>query len=171
MKTGLTQERVRELFDYDAENGILLKILKNGKQAVGNKPTLNGRCGQVEIDGKCYRTHRLIWFWHYGEWPDGEIDHKDRNPMNNRIENLRVVSKSENQHNHGLHRNNTSGYPGVSWHKNAKKYKAQICINNKHIYLGLFTTPEEAFLAYQCAKIKYHPSSPAAQEYHKELGI
>lgn len=167
----LTQERVRELFDYDAENGILLKILKNGKQAVGNKPTLNGRYGQVMIDGKKYLTHRVIWVWHYGSWPDGEIDHINRNKMDNRIENLRVVTSSENKHNLGLRRDNSSGYTGVYWFKRDKKYVAYIVINKKQINLGYYTTAEEAYLAYMLAKIKHHPTSPIAQEYLRELTL
>lgn len=164
-------ERVRELFDYDEDNGWLIRKFKLGKRKpVGHKPLRNGY-GRVEIDGKTYYTHRLIWLWVHGSWPDGEIDHLDRDPMNNRIGNLRVVTRVENNHNRGMNRNNSSGYPGVSWYKQEKKYVAQIKINNKNRKLGYYTTPEEAFLAYQLAKIELHPSSPAAQEYLRELTL
>jgi len=170
----LTQERVKELFDYDSENGWLIR--KKGERGrvvnrpCGHNPNRAGR-GCVRIDGKLHLTHRAIWFWHYGEWPNGEIDHIDRNPMNNRIENLRDVSRSENSQNHRLHSNNATGYPGVSWHKSSKKYRGQVAIDNKRISLGYFNTPEEAFLAYQLAKIEYHPTSPISQEYYKELTL
>lgn len=75
----------------------------------------------------------------------------------------------ENNHNAGTRKDNSSGYPGVYFNKQANKYKAQIVVNSKRIFLGYFTTAEEGFLAYMLAKIKYHPTSPAAQEYLREL--
>lgn len=174
MSKELNQERVRELFDYDSENGLLIRKKDHRGRMInltcGHKPIRNGY-GKIEIDGKNYYTHRLIWLWVHGSWPDGEIDHLDRDRMNNRIENLRVVVGSENQHNHRIRRDNSSGFPGVYWDKHAKKYKAQIMLNNKQIHLGYFTTPEEAFLAYQLAKIEMHHSSPIAKEYLKELTL
>lgn len=173
-KNDLTQERVKELFDYDAENGWLIRKKDNHGRIVnrpcGIKPNHHGY-GPLTIDGNTYHVHRVIWLWHKGEWPENDIDHIDRDRMNNRIENLRPATRQENLHNIGMNRNNSSGYPGVCFHKPTNKFMARIWINNKQIYLGLFTTAEEAFEAYMIAKIKYHPSSPAAQEYHKELGI
>lgn len=169
----LTQEQVKELFGYDAENGILIKKLRRGRtynKPCGHNPRSDGY-GSVNIDGKMYKTHRVIWLIHYGSWPDGEIDHLDRNKMNNRIDNLRSVCSSENQHNIGLFKNNSTGYPGVSWYKPLEKYRAQIMVNNEQKHLGYFDTAEEAFLAYQIAKIEYHPSSPTAQEYLQELTL
>lgn len=89
--------------------------------------------------------------------------------MNNKIENLRPATRSENLHNIGMNRNNSSGYPGVSFNKQANKFMACIHANDKRIYLGYYATDEEAFRAYMLSKIKYHPTSPAAQEYLCEL--
>lgn len=168
----LTQEQVKELFDYDEENGWLIRKKDERGRVVnrpcGVKPARNGY-GQVNIDGKVYLTHRVVWLWHKGEWPEHEIDHIDQNKMNNRIENLRAATRSENQHNRSTNSNNSSGYPGVSFDKNTNKHKAYININSKQIYLGIFNTAEEAYLEYQLAKIQYHPTSPAAQEYLREL--
>lgn len=173
-RNDLTQEQVRELFDYDAENGWLIrKTIRNGcpyNKPCGHKPDCHGY-GQVGIDGKHYRTHRLVWLLVHGEWPEHEIDHIDQNKMNNRIENLRPATPSENQHNKGLRRDNSTGYPGVTFNKAKNKFMAQISVKGKHIYLGLFATAEEAYRAYQLAKIKFHPTSPIAQEYIKELGL
>ena len=135
----------------------------------GIKPNRNGY-GRVNIDGQTYLAHRIVWLWHYGFMP-GFIDHIDRNRMNNLIENLRDVSISENSHNRSMNRNNTSGYTGVIFNKRANKFMARIWENNKQIHLGLFNTREEAFLAYMLAKIKYHPTSPIAQEYLRELTL
>lgn len=170
-----TQEQVREIFDYDSENGWLIrKQTRAGipwNKPCGHKPSNSVGYGQVVIDYKLYYSHRIIWLWHYGEWPDGEIDHKDQNKMNNRIENLRVVSSSESKQNLRLKRNNTTGYPGVSWYKPGKKYRVHITVDMKQIFIGIFDTLEEASVAYMTAKIQYHPTSPIAQEYLRELTL
>lgn len=165
-KNDLTQEQVRALFDYDAENGWLIRKKDEHGRVVnrpcGIKPGNHGY-GRVSIDGKLYLTHRVIWLWYYGTWPEHEIDHINQNKMDNRIENLRPATRSENMQNIGMKSNNSTGYPGVYFHKRDNKYQAQIAVNNKKIYLGLFASAEEAFEAYMIAKIKYHPTSPAAQ--------
>lgn len=171
MKTDLSQERVKELYDYDAENGLMIRKFKNGKRKVcGDKPGYHHGRGMLSIDGRYYYTHRVIWLWHHGYMPEF-IDHIDRNPMNNRIENLRPATRLENNHNKGTQRNNSSGYPGVSWDKQREKYRVRIMNENKHIHIGYFNTTEEAFLNYMLAKIQYHPSSPDAQEYLRELTL
>lgn len=172
MSTELTQERVRTLFDYDSESGILLRKFKSGKlKPCGHKPTHSVGYGQVNIGEKMHLTHRIIWLWYYGSWPQNEIDHIDRDRMNNRIGNLKSVTRAENNHNKGLSSNNSSGFPGVGWSKRDKKYYAQIWINSKKIHLGYFTAPEEAYLAYQLAKIEHHPTSPIAKQYLRELTL
>lgn len=166
----LTQERVKELFDYDYENGCLLRKEDNHGRIV-NRPCghKSAAYGYVGIDGKSYRVHRVIWLLVYGTWPEHEIDHIDQNKLNNRIENLRPTTRSENMRNIKMHRDNSSGYPGVSWDKKAWKFRADIRADNKNIYLGYFNTAEEAFLEYMLSKIKYHPTSPVTQEYLREL--
>lgn len=172
MLTNLTQADVRHLFDYDAENGILIrKTFRNGcpyNKPVGHKPSQDGY-GAVRIGRTIYRTHRIIWLWYYGTWPQYEINHIDRNRINNKIENLEDVDCGRNSHNKGIYKNNKMGLPGVSIHKPNGKFKAQIQNNYKKESLGYFDTAEEAFLAYQLAKIKYHPESPDAKEYLREL--
>lgn len=164
----LTYERAVEILRYDSQNGVLERKLKNGEWRVcGHKPTNNGY-GRLEVDGKNYKTHRLIWLLTYGDWPEC-IDHIDHDKLNNRIINLRSVTKVENEHNRGMNKNNSSGFPGVYFDKLRNKYKAQIRVNGNHIHIGYYSTAEEAFLAYQLAKIKYHPSSPDAQQYLREL--
>lgn len=167
----LSYERASEILRYDAENGVLERKLKNGAWRVcGHKPFSDGY-GRVKIDGKLHRTHRLIWLLTHGEWPVNDIDHVDRNPMNNRIENLRAATRSENQHNHRMHKDNTSGYIGATSNKQSNKYLAQIRINGKLTCLGRYATAEEALTAYMCGKIKYHPTTLIAQEYLRELTL
>lgn len=172
MLTNLTQADVKALFDYDAENGILIrKTFGNGcpyNKPVGHKPACDGY-GQVRVGDSMYKTHRIIWLWCKGSWPKFEIDHIDKNKMNNRIENLEDVEHKRNQQNREIQSNNTSGYSGVSFHKPAGKYVARIKNSGELTHLGLFNTPEEAFLAYMLGKIKYHPTSPISEEYLREL--
>jgi hypothetical protein len=86
--------------------------------------------------------------------------HIDRDKTNNNLLNLRFCSHSENQRNHEIQRNNTSGYKGVSWSNKAKKWLSQIQINRKGTFLRYFNTKEEAYEAYK----------KASQEYHGEFG-
>ena len=76
------------------------------------------------------------------------VDHKDENGLNNLEENLRIITKSQNQINRGLPSNNTSGYKGVNWHKASQKWRTRIGYNNKRIYLGSFSNLKDAARAY-----------------------
>lgn len=82
------------------------------------------------------------------------VDHINGNPTDNRKENLRECTLSQNQGNRKLNENNTSGYKGVRWHKAAKKWQARINYKNAEIYLGLFKTAELAALAYNTEALK-----------------
>lgn len=174
MEIDLTQEQVKELFDYDSENGWLIRKKDEYGRVVnrpcGHKPTHSAGYGVVGIAGEMYLTHRVVWLWHHGYMPEF-IDHKDRNPMNNRIENLRPATRAENSQNISMNRNNTSGFTGVCWDKRREKYMAYIWKNNKQINLGRFDSAEEAYLEYMLAKIELHPTSPIAQEYLHELTL
>lgn len=75
------------------------------------------------------------------------VDHIDNNPLNNRVDNLQLITSRENVSKDKT--GGTSQYVGVSWDKNAKKWKASIRINGKLKHLGLFTDEYEAHLAYQ----------------------
>ncbi len=97
------------------------------------------------------KMHRLIM-----GLPDGEIDHRDGNSLNNRRCNLRVATRSQNECNKGKPRNNTSGFRGVSFFKPHGKWKAQIVLNGKARHLGYFATPEEAHAAYVAARPIFH---------------
>ncbi len=84
------------------------------------------------------------------------VDHKNGNGLDNRRENLRLVTKSQNMMNCGLQRNNKSGYKGVCWHESNKKWRAQIFVNGRQYFLGLFKNKKDAARAYNDAAPHYH---------------
>jgi len=84
------------------------------------------------------------------------IDHKNRNPLNNRRNNLRECTTVQNSWNQGARKSNKSGYKGICWHKKAKKWMVRIKAKDKAIYLGLFNDLKIAINTYNEAAIKYH---------------
>lgn len=85
----------------------------------------------------------------------GQIDHKDRNPLNNQFENLRPATNSQNVQNQGVRSDSTTGYKGVSYHKARKKYQARIKSNGIRLSLGYYLSPESAAQAYDRAARRY----------------
>jgi hypothetical protein len=103
-------------------------------------------CGylQCEVSGKAFMVHRVIYEMHFGKISDGmTIDHIDRNPLNNKIENLRLATQSQNSINTSVPKNNTTGYKGVLTTPSGK-FQARLGYKGKKLYLGLFDTAEEA---------------------------
>ncbi len=104
-----------------------------------------------QLGGKSILAHRAVFFLQHGYWPL-EVDHIDGNPLNNRTDNLRGVTSSENSH-------NTLGR-GYYLHKQTGKYNAYIKLHGKRKSLGLFATEQEARAAYLSAKRVLHPTAP-----------
>ena len=104
-----------------------------------------------QFNKQTIRLHQLICPCESGY----EIDHIDRNRLNNLTNNLRPVNHSENNHNKNLNSNNTSGYTGVSWNKNINKWESYICVNNVHMKLGYYNELNDAIRARQEAENKY----------------
>lgn len=130
---------LKSQFDY--VDGALVR--KNGRHS-GSKGTVT-KAGYVSTvwNGKRYYAHRLIWLWFNGEWPDGVIDHIDRNPLNNKIENLRTATKSENAMNSSV-TSAKSGVKGVRWYAPLRKYHARLMKDGKEVHIGYFSGINEA---------------------------
>lgn len=139
----LSAGNVRTYFQYEKETGIIRR-----RRAIN--PTPLGK--HLTFSYKDFVTARVIWLWYYGEWPKGFIDHKDGNPSNNRIENLRDVNCSQSSCNRTS--SNLYGYKGVTTIGN--RWRSSIRIDGKRIFLGSFLTIEEAAEAYRQAALKYH---------------
>lgn len=150
-RNDLTAEYVRSLLDYDPESGVLTwkAALYRRTDIVGKQAGWRGSDGRIRlsVNHHQYLAHRVIWLMVTGAWPPEEVDHRDRDPSNNRWPNLRLASSSQNQANHGLQSNNTSGFRGVSFNKRTGLYVAYVFYNNKSQYLGYFHSAEAAYAA------------------------
>ena len=103
----------------------------------------------ISIQKKRYQAHVLAWFYMTGEWRHPEIDHKDTDATNNKWNNLRLATRSQNCANARLRENNTSGFKGVSWSKQRKRWCAYINYQGKRIPLGRFESKQDAILVRQ----------------------
>ena len=108
----------------------------------------------IMVDKVNYPAHQLAWVYMKGEWPRYTIDHKNLNKADNKWENLREATRSQNKINGILYRNNTSGSKGVHWYAKKNKWTAHISKDGKKIHLGSFLTREEAAAAYARAAEK-----------------
>lgn len=118
---------------------------------------------QVEIFNIKYVAHRIIWKMYYREDPPETLDHIDGDGTNNRISNLRKASVAQNAWNCGKSSRNKSGYKGVSFNSEKKKWRAAIRCNKKDVLIGYYATPESASEAYQ----KYSISQRGEFHRHK----
>ncbi len=152
----LSPQTLRELLTYNPETGEL-KWLPRGPEHSGRNcgwKSFNRRFAgkaaftSINRDGYhhgrifdgTYQAHRVAWAIVHGSWPEHQIDHINGDRADNRLSNLRAVSGAENCRNIARPSNNSSGHIGVVWHKKQSKWQAQIGVNGKRIYLGLFAS-------------------------------
>ena len=138
----VSYDELHSLFHYDPLTGLLHRK-KNGK-TVG---TLSNGYLLVSIKGKSYQVHRIAYCMHHGYWPENDIDHINRRPWDNRIENIREVTCSCNMRNCGNLKSNTSGVKGVNRDSRNKRWHASITVNKKTIFLGSYRRFEDAVRA------------------------
>lgn len=152
----ITAEEARQLFFYNPDTGdITWRVSRSGVRN-NNVAGYARREGYrvVFVNGKLYLAHRVAWAIVNGAWPETGIDHINGNKTDNRWDNLRLATKSQNGMNRPAPSNNTSGYKGVS--RNKKRWAASIHENGLKRHLGTFDTPKEAHAAYCCAALKLH---------------
>lgn len=155
----ITQKRLKELFRYSPETGDFTRLISICRLAkagrVAGTKTKRGYI-RINVDGVLYYSHRLVFLYVYGYLPENDVDHINRNKSDNRIENLREVSRQCNSINANISKSNTSGITGVYLNKKKKNWCAQICINRKVINLGCFNKKHNAALARWEAEKKYN---------------
>jgi hypothetical protein len=149
--------RAHELLEYQ-EGKLFWKTSRRGVSKGTRAGCVNNQTfyRQIMLDRVMQLEHRLVFLMQYGYLP-AVIDHINRNPSDNRIENLRAADWSSNQHNRTIPKTNTSGFKGVSFDKRRNLYMAGIRYNGSPSkFLGRFKTAEEAHEAYKAAALKYH---------------
>ena len=142
---------VCKLLKYDPVSGVFTRKINQGKFEAGSHPGHVNCDGYIyiSVNGTCYAAHRLAWLMATKTDPgEFEIDHVDGNRQNNAISNLRLATRSENNKNAKIRKDNSSGYKGVSYRKDTKNWRAVIHVNKTSISLGSFDTAELAYTAY-----------------------
>lgn len=149
-------DNLRDTFDY--VDGVLFwKRVNDRCYSVkpGDKAGAVNSSGAMclSLDGKSYLNHRIIFAMHHGYLPEF-VDHVDGNRLNNRIENLRDATKTENGQNSKRSKANTSGVKGVDLHEG--KWRARVVVNGKSKHVGNYKTLEEASIAVKAARDSMH---------------
>jgi len=182
-----SQEYLKECFEYTNGNFIwkerpahhftsiiafnTFKAQYVGKVVKANNDTAG--YAQIRINKKAFSYHRLVWKYHTGLEPLGQIDHINRDKFDNRIENLRDVSISENNHNKINPSDNNSGYKGVCFKKNKGKWESTFTIRGNTLFLGIFTDKEDAIKARLEAELKdwSHLEDKVKERVRKEITL
>jgi hypothetical protein len=157
-RSRLTRARLRELLHYNPKTGEFRWRKRTGS---GVRPDLSAGSVHsqrgyryIKIDRRVYSEHQLAWFYVTGRWGRPMIDHRDRDITNNRWNNLRRATASQNNANRCRPRHNSSGYKGVSFCRRSGQWEAQIGWNGQNIHLGYFPTAQAAHAAYVAAARK-----------------
>lgn len=157
----MNYNELHEYLIYSPTTGLLTWKKKVGRASVGKEAGYVSQDGYryFGFKGKTLKTHRAIYLMVVGELPK-YIDHIDHDRLNNRWNNLRGSSMTENNRNCKKQINNKSGVVGVSWSKDRKRWVAMIWHNAKPIPLGRFTDKDEAIKARKAAEVLYgyHPN-------------
>jgi hypothetical protein len=140
----ITHAQLLNKLRYDPNTGEFYRRSDNGVAGTTRK---DGR-KQINLYYRIYFAHRLAWFYVHGEWPS-EIDHINCDHGDNRLANLRIVSRTQNLSNTRKPKHNSSGYKGVYRASRGGRWVAALSVNNYPKYLGTYDTPEEAHEAYQ----------------------
>ena len=151
----LTQEYLHSLFEY--KDGAIYWNKSREKVTAGNKAGYVANTGYllVGIDKNLFLNHRIIFMMNYGYMPT-MIDHIDGNKLNNKIENLRDITRGQNRMNSKLQSNNKSGVKNVNWNKKHKKWYVQLGVEGKKLYFGSYFDLNVAKFVAETMRHKYH---------------
>ena len=152
----VTQDRLKELFEYCPITGTFTRkkgVKKACAGVVAGTRALNGYI-TISVDCRRYYAHRLAWLYMTGEMPV-QVDHADRDRSNNAWSNLRKADNSRNGANKVVSNESKSGFKGVSFHKQNRKWRARVKVDGKEKHLGLFDDERSAAIAYDRAARKF----------------
>lgn len=153
-RDGALYWKVRPLSDFKTEGRHVQWNERYGYQQVGS---CAGTYVNVSINKIRYQAHRIIFLMHYGYLPK-VVDHINGKHQDNRIENLRAATHTENLRNSKIAKNNTSGLKNVVWHKQRQKWGVRIIVDKKSKSFGLYDDIELADLVAHEARNKYFGS-------------
>jgi hypothetical protein len=154
-RSRLTRKRLSELLHYDPLSGEFRWRRRVSRTVfvddiAGYVDKINGY-RYIAVEYRRYPAHQLAWLYMTGEWCRPIVDHRDTDRANNRWDNLRRATKSANAANRVRHRNNSTGFKGVSFNRKSGTWRAQICKDGRSRWLGTFPTPQAAHEAYVAA--------------------
>jgi hypothetical protein len=153
----MKESKIQKYLRYEPTTGDLWWTEEAPVKVANKKANAKDPLGYIclKVNGRMFKGHRLAWLLVHGEFPKGHIDHINGNPSDNRIENLRDVSRSINMQNERKARtHNLTGLLGVS--PNGSGWRSEIRIAGKKKNLGTFSTSQQAHKAYVSAKRQYH---------------
>lgn len=157
MITHILEKETAERFLRYEDGYLYWKVSPANRVKVGDK--IMGKSsrgyGQVRIDGLRYYLHRVIYLMHHGHMPE-IIDHIDGDVTNNRIENLRAATQSQNMYNARMKSNNTSGIKGVRWDRHRNKWDARVIKNKQYVLCERFDDLVSAVIAVRSARLEHH---------------
>lgn len=157
----ISQERLRELLDYNPDTGILTRKVRTSNRIMIGDPLGSLRPDgylQATVGGKLELVHRIVFMFLFGYLPD-EVDHINGVHTDNRALNLRAATKTTNQHNRRVRKDSASGVKNVQFNKDAQAWRVRIRDGNKRHFIGDFKDLDEACLA----------ATVAAEKHHKEF--
>lgn len=141
----LTLERLKERLDYDPVTGVFTwKVTANTSTFAGDRAGSVNDDGYrwIGIDEEIHKASKLAWFWMTGEAPAAIVDHRNGNRDDDRWENLRAATRSQNGANMARRKDNTTGFKGVG--RLRDKFQANITHQGHRLWLGVFDSPQEA---------------------------
>ena len=161
----LDQKILKRLLRYDPKTGIFVWRRRPGvphnSRYAGRVAGFDWQPANTEIVYRSIRIfdwpflgHRLAWLYMTGSWPKHQVDHADMDGLNNRWKNLRAATKQQNSLNRGASKRSSTGLKGAYVY--GSRFRSQIKIGSKLIYLGAYDTPQAAHEAYMVAAREHH---------------
>lgn len=153
-RKAVTQTQLKAMLHYDSATGkFFWRVARPPKIRIGDRAgcVICNRYWGIRIDNKRYYAHRLAFLYIHGRFPNGQLDHKDRDRANNRIENLREATTSQNIMNAKLHKDSYTKFKGVHQDKKRNKYGSRIIFKRKTTWLGYYESARTAALVYDYA--------------------